>query len=165
MLLMEHYKKEIEDNPDNPLKENLEKMVSLKSTWINAQRRDFAVEVNLGNWAQLDYRKMAQEADCESLYKYAYKPFSHAAHNMWPHISMYNCKDCESPLHKHHLIPELHDFPLDIDFLFRSCKYVHMAYELFINKFDLKIDFALPMDWWYDFFENNDDLFEQEVET
>jgi len=156
-LLIEHYKKELEDYPDNPNNEQISQLVDAKSAWINAQRRDFFVEVNLGNWAQLDYRRMAQEADCEGLYKFAYKPFSHAAHNMWPHVSLYNCKGCKSPLHKHHLIPELLEAPLDIDFLFRSCKYVHMAYELFVDKFELKLSSLMPLDWWYDYFDNNEE--------
>jgi len=151
-LLMEHYKKEV-DHPDNSNAEHIEQLVAIKSAWINSQRREFLVEVNLGHWAQLDYRRMSQEADCEELYKFAYKPFSHAAHNMWPHVSMYNCKDCESPLHKHHLIPELFEAPLDLDFLFRSCKYVHMTYELFIAKFNLELESLMPMDWWWDYFE------------
>lgn len=156
-LLMEHYKKEIEDHSDSPKKEQIEKLIDIKSTWINSQRREFFVEVNLGHWAQLDYRKMAQEADCEGLYKFAYKPFSHAAHNMWPHVSMFNCKDCESPLHRYHLIPELFEAPLDIDFLFRSCKYIHMAYELFVDKFNLELETPMPMEWWWDYFEEEEE--------
>lgn len=155
-LLMEHYKKEIEDHPDSPDNKQIKKIIDIKSAWINSQRREFFVEVNLGQWAQLDYRKMSQEADCEGLYKFAYKPFSHAAHNMWPHVSMYNCKDCESPLHKHHLIPEIFEAPLDLDFLFRSCKYVHMAYELFVDKFNLELESPQPMEWWWDYFEKEE---------
>lgn len=152
-LLMEHFKKEMVDYPDSPQKEQIEQLIDIKSSWINSQRRDFFVEVNLGHWAQLDYRKMSQEADCEGLYKFSYKPFSHAAHNMWPHVSVYNCKPCESPLHKHHLIPVLFEAPLDLDYLFRSCKYVHMAYELFIDKFSLCCESPMPMNWWWEYFE------------
>lgn len=154
-LLVEHYKKRIEDLPDNPNNEQVMQLVDFKLNWINSQRRDFFVEVNLGHWAQLDYRKMAQEAHCEDLYKFAYKPFSHGAHNMWPHVSIYNCKYCENPLHKHHLIPELFEAPLDLDFLFRSCKYVDKAYKLFIDKFGLHLN-TTPLEWWDDYFVNRE---------
>lgn len=154
-LLVEHYKKGIEDSPDNPNNEQIMQLVDFKLNWINSQRRDFFVEVNLGHWAQLDYRKMAQEAHCEDLYKFAYKPFSHGAHNMWPHVSIYNCKYCENPLHKHHLIPELFEAPLDLDFLFRSCKYVDKAYKLFIDKFGLHLN-TTPLEWWDDYFVNRE---------
>lgn len=150
-LLMEHYKKEIEDNPDDDL-EQLKQIVEFKKMWINSQRHDFFVEVNLGNWSQLDYRRMSQEAECESLYKFAYKPFSHVAHNMWPHISMYNCKVCNNPLHKHHLIPNIPDMELEVDYLYRSCKYVDKAYRLFADKFSITLENKMPLDWWHDYF-------------
>lgn len=151
-LLIEHYKKEIEDFPDRPNNEQLKQVVEVQSDWLNSQRRDFMTEVNLGNWAQLDYRKMAQEADCEPLYKFAYKPFSHCAHNMWSHIAIYNCKYCKNPLHRHHLIPDLFELPIDLDYLFRSCKYVDMSYKLFIDKFSLKFNrLLMPLDWWNDY--------------
>ncbi|AAU37596.1 DUF5677 domain-containing protein [[Mannheimia] succiniciproducens] len=151
-LLVEHYKKRIDDSPNNPENELMEGMIETRLHWIDSQRRDFLVEVNLGSWSQLDYRKMAQEANCESLYTFAYKPFSQGAHNMWPHVSRYNCKYCESPLHKYHLIPDLFEAPADLDYLFRSCKYVHMAYEIFINKFGLDFSELMPLDWWDNYF-------------
>lgn len=153
-LVIEHYKKELEDHPENPNKEDIERLIEIKSSWLNSQRRDFMVEVNLGHWAQLDYRRMSQEADCEGLYKFAYKPFSLAAHNMWPHVSVYNSKECASPLHKHHLIPELFEAPSEFDFMYRSCKYVDMAYDLFIKKFGIELESPEPLNWWYEYFEN-----------
>ena len=153
-LLMEQYIQEAEENPNSPNAEDMKKMAEIKRKWINAQRRDFFVEVNLGNWAQLNYRTMATEAGLESLYKFAYKPFSQAAHNMWPHVSIYNCNVCENPLHQYHLVPELFDFELDPDYLYRSCKYVHRVYEALIKKFNLKYDFPLPIDWWTNYFDS-----------
>lgn len=157
-LLVEHYKKEIEDNPDYPNSDILKQLVEEKTNWIEAQRRTFFVEVNLGNWAHLDYRRMAQESDNESLYKFAYKPFSHAAHNMWPHVSRYNLKVCENPLHRYHLVPDLDEVSLDLDFLYRSCKYVHRAYEVFVEKFELEISAPMPLDWWDTWFSDDAEL-------
>ena len=155
-LIMEHYKYELKEHPDHDDKELVQQIVDIKSNWINSQRRDFMVEVDLGNWSQLDYRKMSQEAGCEGLYKFAYKPFSHVAHNMWPHVSVYNSKPCQSPLHKHHLIPELSEAPIDLDFLFRSCKYVDMTYDLFKNQFDLNLNYPDPLNWWYEYFSDDE---------
>lgn len=155
-LLMEFYLQEIAEHPESHNVEKMRSIAELKSEWINSQRRDFFVEVNLGNWAQLDYRTMANEAGLESLYKFAYKPFSHAAHNMWPHVSVYNCKACTNPLHQYHLVPELFEPVIDVDYLYRSCKYVHRAYEALINRFHLKHDFPLPIEWWNGYFESKD---------
>lgn len=151
-LLMELYEQEIQNHPKSSNIDKMKKMVDIKKEWINSQRRDWAVEVNLGNWANLDYRAMANEAGLESLYKFAYKPFSHAAHNMWPHISRYNCKVCDNPLHKYHLVPALYESELDVDYLYRSCKYVHRVYEALITRFNLVPDFPMPIDWWNEFF-------------
>jgi Family of unknown function (DUF5677) len=151
-LVMEHYKQMLRDSPDDPDREQIEQLIDIKDKWINSQRRDFFVEVNLGHWAQLDYRKMAQEADCEDLYKFAYKPFSQAAHNMWPHVSVYNSRYCENPLHKHHLIPERLDFPIDVDYLYRSCKYVDKVYQLFIDKLGVALELPMPHEWWDQYF-------------
>ena len=156
-LLLEHYKKEMEDSDDCSMNDELKSVVDIKSNWINSQRRDFLVEVNLGHWAQLDYRKMSQDAGCEGIYKFAYKPFSQSAHNMWPHVSRFNCKTCDNPLHKYLLVPELLDAPLDLDYLYRSCKYVHMAYMLFVDKFNIDADMLLPLEWWNAYFENSSD--------
>lgn len=151
-LLMEQYKQLLRDNPDDPNKEQIDQLIDTKDKWINSQRRDFFVEVNLGHWAQLDYRKMAQESGCEDLYKFAYKPFSQAGHNMWPHVSVHNSRYCENPLHKHHLIPELLEIPIDVDYLYRSCKYVDKVYRLLVDKFGLVLELPLPHEWWDQYF-------------
>lgn len=154
-LMMEHYKNHLEELEDEEDKTTIQEMIDMKSSWINSQKRDFFVAVDLGNWSQLDYRKMSQQADCEDLYKFAYKPFSHSAHNMWPHISLHNLRPCENPLHRFHLVPELLEYPLSVDYLYRSCKYVDKAFKLFVDKFDIDVD-KMPLDWWYDYFEELD---------
>jgi hypothetical protein len=156
-LLLELYKQEVEDSKARGEDTSeVERLIQAKSAWINFQRREFFVEVNLGNWAPLNYREMAIEAGCESLYKFAYKPFSQAAHNMWPHVSMYNSKICENPLHRNHLIPTLLEVPLDADYLYRSMKYVHKTHDLLVRHFLLEPDWASPMDWWISYFDQVD---------
>lgn len=155
-LMTEHFKAEIAAHPDNPLNEMSQQFVDAATAWINAQRRDFFVEVNLGNWAQLDYRTMAQESGNESLYKFAYRPFTQAAHNMWPHVSVHNARRCENPLHRHHLIPELIDARYDPDFMFRSCKYVHRTYESLVDAFSIELTRPLPLEWWEEYFKDEE---------
>lgn len=155
-LIIEQYKKEISDDPETPNLELIKQLIAVKSDWLSSQRHEWLVEVNLGHWAQLDTRTMAKEADCESLYKFAYKPFSHVAHNMWPHVSIYNSKQCENPLHRYHLIPSLRDAGVDIDYLYRSCKYVNKTYEAFIKRFDISMTDLLPIEWWNKYFEDKE---------
>ncbi|MDK6080023.1 DUF5677 domain-containing protein [Massilia varians] len=147
-LLMELYKQKRDELTPGEQKTQMEKVVELKENWINFQRREFFVEVNLGNWAPLNYRQMAEESECLDLYNFAYKPFSHAAHNMWPHVSVYNSQICPNPLHRNHLIPSLSDVPIDADYLYRSIKYVDKAYHLFVDKLNLPGLPSYPIDWW-----------------
>lgn len=156
-LIVEQYKKELEENPDLPGKEMMQELIEVKTQWINSQRHNWLVEVNLGHWAHLDTRTMAIEADCESLYKFSYKPFSQSAHSMWPHVSIYNSRQCGNPLHRYHLVPELLEAHGDPDFLYRSCKYVHRTYESLIEKFGISISEPMPLEWWGDYFSDEED--------
>lgn len=148
-LLIEHYKVEIEENNDP----DVIKMVELKEEWLGTQRREFMTEVNVGNWAQLDTRKMAKESGCESLYKFAYTPFSMIAHNMWNHISLYNMTPCQNPLHKYHNRPAILDVPIDLDYLYRATKYFDKTLRCFDEKMSIKNKAIYPVDWWNEQFE------------
>jgi len=154
-LIVEHYKQQIQDDPDSPIREAMEKLIATKSAWIDSQRHEWMVEVNFGTWSEINTRTMAKEANCETLYNFAYKPFSQAVHSTWPHISVYNSKNCQNPLHRYHLIPELFDAPMDVDFLYRSFKYVHKSYESIINKFSLTLNEPKPLQWWNSYFSDN----------
>jgi hypothetical protein len=147
-LLLEQYRNELQENPEEENRDQIQQIIDAKTGWINSQRHEWLVEVNLGHWAHLDTRKMAQEANCESLYKFAYKPFSQAAHSMWPHVSVYNSKHCENSLHRNHLVPALTEAPLDVDYVYRSCKYVHRSYRVVKEKFGIVTDNIEPLDWW-----------------
>jgi hypothetical protein len=77
-LLIEQYKLLLSDLDNDEDKQDIQLMIDLKTGWINSQRRDFFVEVDTGSWSHLNCRKMAQEAECEDLYrscKYVDKTF------------------------------------------------------------------------------------------
>ncbi|HWR57357.1 MAG TPA: DUF5677 domain-containing protein [Thermodesulfovibrionales bacterium] len=159
-LYIEYLKAEYDSSTEKD--ERIKQMIEFKEKWLNAQRHDFLTEVNVGSWAGHNTREMAEEADCESLYRYAYVPFSGAAHNMWQHISLYNLKQCKNPLHKYHRVPTIIDPPIDPDFVYRSAKYVSKSYVLFDETLKIKIDTPLPVDWFVDEF---DKLHENEKEN
>ncbi|MBU1121252.1 MAG: hypothetical protein KKF54_00945 [Candidatus Omnitrophica bacterium] len=153
-LFIEHLKAGVEENDD----EDIKKLIKYKEEWLESQRREFLTEVNVGSWSGLGTREMANEADCDSLYKYAYAPFSGATHNMWQHISRFNLKYCKNPLHKYHKIPSVDRASLDPDYLYRSAKYVDKSFALVDKIFGLTIDTSMPLNW---FIEEFDKLFEQ----
>jgi hypothetical protein len=77
-------------------------------------------------------------------------PFSGPVHNMWQHVGTYNVRQCRSAMHKHHLVPAIRPVPNDVDFMYRSAKYVSQTYELFDSKLEITSPVPLPID----FFEN-----------
>ncbi len=136
-LVIEHRKQElikrgVKDVENEPSIKALEE-------WANSQRYTFLTTVNVGQWAETDTKKMAGEADCLDLYRFAYTPFSSSVHNMWNHVSRYNLIICTNPLHGLHKIPIDPDMSMDMDYLYRATKYVEKAFNLFDRKIGIKI--------------------------
>jgi hypothetical protein len=155
-LYIENLKSEAHDEDDL-----IKRMIEVRESWLNSQRADFLTEVNVGSWAGLNTREMASEADCQGLYKFAYTPFSGVAHNMWQHISKYNLVPCRNPLHKYHQVPDILEPPTDLDYVYRSAKYVDRSFEAFDKKYNLDITTPLPHDW---FVEEYKKLYKKPVE-
>lgn len=107
--------------------------------WLEGQKLSYFIEVNLGSWSGQSTRKMAQEANCIDIYNYAYLRFSSATHSMWNHISKYNLKTCQNPLHRYHNIPDVPTLPIDADYLYRAAKYVQKTFDLFDMKTGIKV--------------------------
>lgn len=149
-LYLEYLQNEADQIPEGELDEPLQKLIEMKKAWLNSQLMEWAIEVNVGSWSGKSTREMAQEANCESLYKFAYVPFSGPAHSMWQHVGMFNVVPCKNPLHNNHRIPILTEFGPDPDYLYRSAKYVSRTYDLLSDKMGLKVDIQTPVDFFVD---------------
>ena len=130
-LEIEHRKVQLEANGKDA---KSDPVIKFKEEWLNSQRFEFLTEVNIGGWSGIDTRKMAEEAGCIDLYRYAYTPFSAATHNMWQHVSKYNLEICPNPLHRFHKIPIDPSLDIDPDYLYRAAKYVAETFQLFDEK-------------------------------
>lgn len=135
-LVVEHHKEEMKKRGVKDI-EN-EPLIKAHENWINSQRYTFLTTVSVGQWAEMDTRKMAEEADCIDFYRFAYTPFSANVHSMWNHVSRYNLVECTNQLHRLHKIPIDPDMPMDMDYLYRAAKYVEKAFLLFDNKLGVK---------------------------
>jgi hypothetical protein len=160
-LLIEHFEEELKENPDGGDVSLLREMVEFKKAWLNSQQATWATEVNIGYWSGISTRDMAKETGRESMYKFAYTPFSGAAHNMWQHLGIYNVEYCVNPLHKSHLVPVVSEAPWHPDFMYRSAKYLTQTFELFDEKMQISCDVSLPID----FFLKHEFFFEQDHNT
>jgi hypothetical protein len=128
----------------------IDKVIEMREDWLNSQRHEFLTEVDVGSWSGMTTRDMAEEADCKSLYNHAYLPFSGVVHNMWQHVAIYNLKACRNPLHRYHNVPTISEAPLDLDFVYRSAKYVSRSYKAVDEKFGLSCTAPYPVTWLSD---------------
>ncbi len=110
---------------------NFQGLIEAREGWLNSQRFAWLTEVDVGSWSGMDARKMAEEAGCLDLYRFAYAPFSAATHSMWQHVGRLNLEWCTNPLHGYHRVPCDPDFGSDVDYLYRAAKYVDKTFRLF----------------------------------
>jgi hypothetical protein len=143
-LFLEHLK--VKDKEEsNP---GLKNVIDAMERWIDTQQYSFLTNVNLGSWSGLDARKMAEEADCLDLYRYAYIPFSSGVHNMWNHVGRLNLRQSGNPLHKYLLIPCDPEMEPEFDFLLNCAKYLQESFCVVDETFNLQCSTALPYDYW-----------------
>jgi len=143
-LFIEYLEKALNEEPDAYDAESLKQMIKIRKAWLNSQLAEWATEVNVGSWSGMSTREMAKEIGRESIYQYAYVPFSGPVHNMWQHVGIYNVHQCLNPLHKFHLVPKIQHAPIHPDFMYRSAKYMAITFEIFDKKMGTKSDVILP---------------------
>lgn len=127
-LHLEHFKNDIRNEVDDV---EGHPAVEARRSWIDSQRYTFLTEVDVGSWSGKSTRAMADEAGCMNIYRHAYQPFSSATHSMWNHVGKYNLRPCENALHGYHLVPVDAALEADVDFLYRSAKYVNKTFDRF----------------------------------
>lgn len=147
-LQIELYENEEENIPDEEKHSALSELIKHRRQWLNSQLQEWAIDVNVGSWSGKSTRDMALESDCESLYKFAYMPFSGAAHSMWQHVGIYNVERCRRALHKGHRIPQILSFSPDLDYLYRSSKYISRTYSALSLELGLQVETILPVEFF-----------------
>lgn len=128
-LRMEHMKADVAKSGGDP---ESNPIVGFTQRWIDAQRFHFLTEVNIGNWARTDLRKMAIACGCEELYRSDYAAWSAGTHSMWHHIQPHNLSPCSNPLHRGgHRVPDVPEFPNDLSYPLFSAKYLAETFDAF----------------------------------
>jgi len=107
--------------------------------WIDSQRYTWLTEVNVGNWADISIRDMADEAKLLDFYRLRYSPLSAEAHSMWNHIAKFNLRMCRNPLHRYHRIPEIKSFSPDYRVFDSAAEMLAMTFTVVDERFDLKV--------------------------
>lgn len=78
----------------------------------NEDRWEEFSDIDLGHWADLDLRKMSDDAGCKDIYDAYYDWTSSFSHGNWGAIRESNYAMCANSLHRLHLIPSVSVYPL-----------------------------------------------------
>jgi hypothetical protein len=133
MLELEH-RKNLLDPVEEGSKESLKQIIRADEAWINIQRWNFLVEVNVGAWSGKNTRQMAEEAGILDFYNYVYTPFSQCAHSTWYHVGRYNSGPSQSPLTRQLWVPGIHESQTDLWNLSLAAKYLDKSFNIFDEK-------------------------------
>ena len=136
-LSLEHRKEQLRRDGKNP---DHDELIKNNESLLNSQRYTFLINVDLGHWAEMNTRKLAEEAGCIDFYNYAYTPFSAAVHSTWRHLRTHNLQVCSNPLHKAHLSPIDYDTQPDPFYLDMTAKYLDKSLKLFDDTFNSNSD-------------------------
>jgi hypothetical protein len=130
VLQLEHLKKEMasaDDLDQSYWKDTIES----EQSWIDVQKWNFLVEVNVGAWSGRTTREMAEQAGLLDFYNHVYTPFSQCAHSTWYHIGRYNSAPSESPYTRLLWIPRIADSDIDPSILILAAKYLDKSFNAF----------------------------------
>lgn len=127
-LQIAHQKRALEAATNANDAEELRQMIEAWSGWLEEQRFEALVEVNLGSWSGLNTRKMAEEAGFIDFYNYVYQPFSGVSHSNWAHVSMFNTIRCQNPAHRWHRGAAIIAGPIDLNWLYLASKYLSKTF-------------------------------------
>lgn len=146
-LSVSHYEAAMERDPENTL---VAQMIKARKSWIGSQALMPFVEVNVGSWHGSSVRKMCEELGDLDFYRYSYFPFSSCAHSTWDHVSIYNAKRCQNPMHKFHYVGKFEETPMLFDMLHNAAKYYSMSLETFDVFYDFNSELISPLRFFVD---------------
>lgn len=143
-LQIEHLRAVNAENND----EDIASVIEARQEWVTAQRYMFLLEVDVGAWSGMSTRDMAEEVGLQSLYNFAYAPWSSCTHSMWNHVGKFNLRFDGNPLHRYLKAPFDPEFDPQIDVLINSAKYLELSFDAIDQHFGLKCDTVGPYAYW-----------------
>lgn len=93
------------------------------------------IDIELGNWAKKDTRKLAIEAGMERYYRLVYSPASGDLHGSWMSLKRSNLVYCNEPLHRFHRLPSFAEPPFYLNIaltaieLYEFCRDTAIEYQ------------------------------------
>lgn len=146
-LMIEHYQEALDHQNDPAERDRMQAMIDAQSTWLENQHFSFLQDVNVGAWAGISTREMAQEVGCLDLYRYAYTPYSGCVHNTWSHLGRFYCAPCDNPLHKFIKMPCHPDIAPHPDVFMNSVKYFEMSVTAIVEHYGVDVGDTTLWEW------------------
>ena len=136
-LLLEHLKARLAERGIDP---NQDQDFQELERWLIAQRYSHLTEVNVGDWAGVNLREMADETGHLDIHRIDYARWSGATHNMWPHLVRFNLQQCQNALHGFHRVPLVLRMSQDPYYLQWAAECLDKTFALFDEKTGVQVD-------------------------
>lgn len=91
-----------------------EREISARREWLESQRTNQLLPVDLSNWTHLGVRQLAEQGEMLDTYNAAYGPMSAHVHGSWNAIGRTCMRYCMNPLHRFHMIPDVEAVSIDL---------------------------------------------------
>jgi|JI10StandDraft_1071094.scaffolds.fasta_scaffold55819_2 hypothetical protein len=149
VLIIERKKSQLESaNKEN--KPKLEMVIEAEEAWVNIQKANFLVDVNVGAWSGENTRDMAIEAGLKEFYDEVYTVFSQCVHSTWHHVGKYNSLPSDSSLSRMIWEAFIADNSMKIMNLHLAAKYLDRTFDAFDEKVLKRPPSSEIRTWIYD---------------
>ena len=127
-LLLEHEKAKL---TEQGIQSDEDQNILEWDRWLNAQRYTHLTEVNVGDWAGVNLREMAEDIGQLDLHRIDYGRWSGATHNLWNYLVRFNVQHCKNALHGFHRVPIVPRLNPDPSYLQWAAEYLDKTFALF----------------------------------
>jgi hypothetical protein len=88
--------------------------ISARREWLESQRTNQLLPVDLSNWTPLRVRQLAEQGEMIETYNAVYGPMSAYVHGSWNALGRTCMRYCMNPLHRFHMVPDIQAVSVDL---------------------------------------------------
>jgi hypothetical protein len=108
-----------------------ERDIAARREWLESQRANQLLPVDLSDWTTLTVRQLAEQSEMIDIYNAVYGPMSANVHGSWNVIARTCMRYCMNPLHRFHLIPDVEAVNLDLTIPLTSIRVLQAGWEAY----------------------------------
>jgi hypothetical protein len=108
-----------------------ERDIAARREWLESQRTNQLLPVDLANWTTLTVRQLAEQGGMINTYNAVYGPMSAHVHGSWNAIGRTSMRYCMNPLHRFHMIPDVEAVTIDLTVPLASLRVLQEGWEAY----------------------------------